>query len=160
MKNRSLKKIKTLQFLTRKEGMVMSVEMVILLPLIALILVSLIEIGFLWFVRHTLTNASREGARAAVVYVSEAYLENHGFASRKNFVQQEAQEAVDTYLNGINFYFFDTWEVNATESTESWSTGDPVTVTVTTPSGLLLLDKLITSFSNITVQGVTTMRLE
>lgn len=128
-------------------------ELVILLPVIALILVSLMEVGFLMFVRHTLTNASREGARAAVVfYVGE---------DRAGWAQTQAQTTVNTYLNNINFHRFNTWDVRADVPDGSgWTTGVPVTVTVTTPNGLLLLDDLIPAFQGISVQGVTTMKLE
>ena len=44
-----------------------AVEFVILFPLFLLIIVGIVEFGHLFYVRHTLTNASREGARAAVV---------------------------------------------------------------------------------------------
>lgn len=152
MAKRSLKRINKLQFWTRKEG-IMSVEMVILFPFLALLVVGLTEIGFLWFVRHTLTNASREGARAAVVYV---------VTDRENFAKNQAKAAVDTYLNGINFHFFNKWDVNTNlhESATGWTTGQPVTVTVTTPNGLLLLDDFIPAFNGISVLGVTTMKLE
>jgi Flp pilus assembly protein TadG len=151
MSTRSLKKLRNLRFWSRQQG-IMSVEMVFLFPLIALIAVAITEIGFLWFVRHNLTNASREGARAAVVFVVD---------NRQNFAQTEAKNAVDAYLNGIKFNFLNTWKVDTeVPAGQSWTTGVPVTVMVETPSGLLLLDKFIPAFKDLKVLGVATMRLE
>ena len=57
-------------FLKRQDGVV-AVEFVILFPLFLLIIAGIVEFGHLFYVRHTLTNASREGARAAVVYTTD-----------------------------------------------------------------------------------------
>ena len=57
-------------------------EFVILFPLFMLILVGIVEFGHLFYVRHTLTNASREGARAAVVYYTPAAAGKPGQKSR------------------------------------------------------------------------------
>ena len=46
----------------------MAVEFIILFPLFLLIVVGIVEFGHLWYVDHVITNASREGARAGVVY--------------------------------------------------------------------------------------------
>jgi Flp pilus assembly protein TadG len=137
---------------SRQEGTI-SVEFVILFPLLALIVVGLMEFGYLWFVRHTLTNASREGARAAVVFLSE----NMQGEARETWAQNTAQSTVDTYLKNIKFP--SKWTVK-TETSGSWNTGDPVTVTVSTPNGLMLLDKFIPAFHGITVSGMTTMKME
>jgi Flp pilus assembly protein TadG len=49
---------------------VVALEFVILFPLFLLIIAGIVEFGHLFYVRHTLTNASREGARA-VVYTTD-----------------------------------------------------------------------------------------
>jgi Flp pilus assembly protein TadG len=144
---KSVVKDRFLSVLSRNEGTV-SVEFVILFPLLALIVVGLMEFGYLWFVRHTLTNASREGARAAVVY----YVGD----DRTTWAQNTAQSIVNKYLQDINFP--GTWTVTTT--TTGSTPGDPVTVTITTPNGLLLLDKFIPAFNGISVLGVTTMKME
>ena len=61
------RKSRIFAFLSREDGVV-GVEMVILFPVLVLFIVGIVEFGHLWYVGQTLTNASREGARAAVVY--------------------------------------------------------------------------------------------
>jgi Flp pilus assembly protein TadG len=138
-------------FLAREDG-VAAVEMMILFPLLTLIVVGLVEFGHLWYVRQTLTNASREGARAAVVYeVTDP--------DRAAWATTMAQNAVKQYLTDTKFP--GTWSPAIVDFPNGTAnTGDPVTVTVTTPSGLKLLPKLLPAFDNITLAAETTMRLE
>jgi Flp pilus assembly protein TadG len=142
-----LKKKRLLPFLAREDGVV-GVEFVILFPLLALIVVGLVEFGHLWYVRQTLTNASREGARAAVVF-------EVANPDRAAWATTVATNAVNQYLADTKFP--GTWN---TDVTAGAATGDPVTVTVTSPSGLILLDKLLPAFNSITIAAETTMRLE
>lgn len=132
----------------------MTVEMFFLLPIIALVLVSLMEVGYLWLIRHTLTNASREGARVAVVY---AVIPGTTTMVDEDTRKGWAEAAVTNYLTGTNFPGSHTTTVNFPAG---HATGDPVTVTVTSPSALLLLDKFIPAFDGITLSAATTMRLE
>jgi Flp pilus assembly protein TadG len=126
------------RFLGREDGVV-GVEMVILFPLLVLIVVGIVEFGHLWYVRQTLTNASREGARAAVVYEVDPVT--------KTIVDEGTRKNLATAI---------TLPVGT-------ATGDPLTVTVTDTSpsgGLLLLPKLLSAFQGIKVSAETTMRLE
>lgn len=125
-----------------------AVEFVILFPLFMLILVGIIEFGHLFYVRHTLTNASREGARAAVVY----YV---GGTARDTWAKAAAKAAVDKYLLDTKFYGAST--VTTTAGTLA---GDLVTVTVNSTSGLILLDNAIPAFKDLNVSAETTMRME
>ena len=149
MKYRRKKRLSSL--LSREDG-VAAVEMMILFPLLTLIVVGLVEFGHLWYVRQTLTNASREGARAAVVYeVTDP--------DRAAWATTMAQNAVNQYLTDTKFS--GTWSPAIVDFPNGTAnTGDPVTVTVTTPSGLKLLPKLLPAFDNITLAAETTMRLE
>jgi Flp pilus assembly protein TadG len=148
-KNRNMVK----KLLKREDGVV-ALEFVILFPLYLLILVGIIEFGHLWYVRHALTNASREGARAAVVYYTPA-------DTRAAWATTTAKDAVQKYLNATH----DPWLENlppavVTFPDGSAATGNTLTVTLTSPSGLLLLDELIPAFKDVTVSAETTMRLE
>jgi Flp pilus assembly protein TadG len=136
-----------MRFCTREDGVV-GVEFVILFPVLVLFVVGIVEFGHLWYVRQTLTNASREGARAAVVYEVDN-------PNRAAWATTAATNAVNQYLTDTQFS--GTWD---TVVTAGAATGDPVTVTVTSPSGLLLLNKLLPAFNNITLAAETTMRLE
>ena len=141
--------------LKRQDGVV-ALEFVILFPLFLLIVAGIVEFGHLFYVRHTLTNASREGARAAVVYVP---------ADRINWATTAATTAVDNYLYpvvegtpkprlpGVNITV-------APPAVSGGTTGSTVTVTITASDVMLVLDKLVTLSNPITVTAETTMRLE
>jgi Flp pilus assembly protein TadG len=145
---------KFLKGLVSREDGVVGVEMVILFPLLALIVVGLVEFGHLWFVRQTLTNASREGARAAVVYYTGA--------DRAAWVTSTAQAAVATYLAGTRFP--EACPPAEVAIPAGAASGNLITVTVTSPNGLLLLPKLFSAESAVNKIGdlsaETTMRLE
>ncbi len=127
---------------------VVTVEFILLFPLYLLIIVGIVEFGHLLYVRHTLTNASREGARAAVVYAA--------VSNRVSWAQTTATDTVNKYMQDTKFMA--AWKV--TFPTTATKTGDPFTVTVTAPSSLLLLDTMVPAFKNLTVSAETTMIME
>ena len=133
-----------------KERGVVTVEFAILLPLIMLILVGLMEGGHLWHLQHTITNASREGARAAIVY-KENYSQTE--------VETRAKEAVRIYLEKFLPKDPPVWETTVV-APATYASGSDVTVRVITNEGMLLLDTIIPAFQGISVQAETTMKLE
>ncbi|MCL4500302.1 MAG: pilus assembly protein [Deltaproteobacteria bacterium] len=134
-----------------RESGVVAVEFIFLLPILLLIVVGIIEFGHLFAVRHTLTNASREGARAAVVYNDMV-----GTPARITFADTQAKAAVNKYLQDTQFA--GAWTV--TDTVAGSNSGDLVKVTVTAPGSLLLLDTFIPALKNVTVSAETTMRME
>jgi Flp pilus assembly protein TadG len=135
-------------FLASEDGVV-AVEFVILFPLFMLIILGIVEFGHLFYMRHTLTNASREGARAAVVYTT---------GDRKTFAETTAKAAVVKYLTDTKFM----GTVPPATVVAGTKTGDLVTVTVSSNNGLLLLDILVPGLVGKlnTVSAETTMRME
>ncbi len=118
-------------FSTGEEGVV-TVEMVILFPLFMLIIVGIVEFGHLFNVRHTLTNASREGARAAVVYTAST--------PRTTWAENTAQSCSGQVLGGYPV-------PGGTATGDSpWLEPQPAICSPSPSprnSGLLLLDKLV-----------------
>jgi Flp pilus assembly protein TadG len=131
------------------EDGVVTVELVILFPVLMLIIVGIVEFGHLFYVRHTLTNASREGARAAVVYTT---------GDRKTYAETTAKAAVVKYLADTKFG----GTVPPATVEAGTKSGDVVKVTVTSNTGLLLLDKLVPAIGARlnSVSAETTMRME
>jgi Flp pilus assembly protein TadG len=129
------------------EDGVVAVEFVILFPLFMLIVAGIVEFGHLFYVRHTLTNASREGARAAVIYQKSE--------DRATWAQATAKSIVDKYLADTKFA--GTYNVATTAGSTS---GSLVTVTITAPGSLLVLDTLIPALKNLSVTAETTMKME
>jgi Flp pilus assembly protein TadG len=134
-------------FLKEREDGIVAMEFVILFPLFFLILAGIVEFGHLFYVRHTLTNASREGARAAVIY--------YVTGDRSTWAQATAKSTVDKYLADTKFA--GTYTVATTAGSAS---GSLVTVTITAPSSLLVLDALIPALKNLSVAAETTMKME
>lgn len=131
----------------QREDGVVSMEFVILFPLFFLILAGIVEFGHLFYVRHTLTNASREGARAAVIYTVTG--------SRATWAQTTAKNTVDKYL--VDTKFVGPHTVTTTAGSAS---GDLVTVTVNAPGNMLVMDTLIPALKKISVTAETTMKME
>ena len=139
--------------LLKREDGVVTVEFIILFPLFMLIIVGIVEFGHLFYVRHTLTNASREGARAAVVYYTPA-------AGREAWAKDKAEKAVEKYLDNFIPGQYDKPPV-VTFPNGSAATGNQLKVTVSASKNLLLLDKLVPAFQEITkIETATTMRME
>jgi Flp pilus assembly protein TadG len=147
-------KRKSLFRLVSREDGVISVELVILFPVIALIVLAILEFGHLWQVRHVLTIASREGARAAVVYV------NMDNAAREAWAINTAKAAVTNYLQNAAKWKDGDYTIpnpTVTFGPSGTLTGGTLTVQVKTNNSLLVLHKMI---KNITIVAQTTMRFE
>jgi Flp pilus assembly protein TadG len=131
------------------------VEMVLLLPLFLLILVGLVEFGHLWYVRNTINNAAREGARAAVVYRADG-------ATRATWAHNTATAAINNYLTpgGNKKLPTVTWSAATTPANGSAKTGDSFTVTVTASNVAMVIGKLIPAFEDMSFTVGTTMRME
>jgi len=133
----------------REDGLV-ALEFVILFPLFLLILVGIMEFGHIFYVRHTLTNASREGARAAVMFHTPA-------SERVSWAQTQATTTVNNYLYtrlpGVN------WTMPPPEVSGSGA-GDTVKVTITATDVSLILGSLISALQDLSVSAQTTMKME
>jgi Flp pilus assembly protein TadG len=147
-----------LKTLAASESGVVAAEFVILFPLFLLIVTGIVEFGHLWYVRQALTNAGREGARAAVVYRTGTD------EDRKTWAIATAETAVNTYL--AKFLPSGSWTINdsdiaVTPNPETGDlTGGYLTVKVHANSYLLLLDKFIPAAGDLTLTADTTMRFE
>jgi Flp pilus assembly protein TadG len=132
----------------RERGVVLA-EFVLLLPALLLIIVGIVEFGHLWHLQHTVTNASREGARTAILYRG---------AYNQATVVTEATQVVDNYL--AQFLPAGVWSTEVT-APATYTTGANVTVKVTTTEGLMLLDKLVPAAAEyFVVEAETIMKLE
>jgi Flp pilus assembly protein TadG len=142
---------------TSERGAV-AVEFVFLFPLFLLILAGLVEMGHMWYVQHAITNACREGARAAIVYRvgNDGVTRECGAA-----VSNRAAATVNSYLQNALPSGYQ-WTVTVTPNPlNDCSPGAPLTVRVRADRYLLILDKLIEAFTSANqLEAVSTMRLE
>ncbi len=145
----------------REDGVV-AAEFVLLFPLFLLIVGAIVELGHLWYVDHVITNASREGARAGVVYVANPT------GGRQAWAQAAATAAIqnDLGLNTGQKYILPLVPVPSPLAKFSFVT-DPIThsiamtVDITVSNVALILGQFsITGFDKLTITGKTTMIME
>jgi Flp pilus assembly protein TadG len=145
--------------LAPSESGVITIEFIFLFPFFILILVGLMEFGHLWNVRHAITNAGREAARAAVVAPPASVTDRTAWAqsaateSLKNMGFNLDDNGTGTLSSLPNVIFH-------VASAAGVSTGDSVTVTITASNIVLWLSEVIPAFNTISFSSQTTMRME
>jgi Flp pilus assembly protein TadG len=154
--NAWLERLRKVRLASREDGSI-SVELVILFPVIALIVLGIMEFGHLWQVYHTLTIASREGARVAVVYQpgTDAVREAGAITAAKNTVTNYFLQTNPSWKAGTDYTVPD--PVVQLNPATGLLVGGTLTVTVQSDNGLLVLHKL---YKNITITAKTAMRFE
>ncbi len=153
-----------LKRISATDGMAV-VEFAIILSVFLMMLLGIIEFGYDWYLKHALTNASRDGARYGVMYKTNTTTNLQIFPNQlpsgtwstiatvvRNELNAELPSAIAT-------------TVNVACSGAAWTSaspqpGDPLTVTVTATKDWSALGALIPSLNNMTVSVQTTMNLE
>jgi Flp pilus assembly protein TadG len=125
------------------------VEFAIVLPLLLMIVFGIIEFSLLLYDKAMITNASREGARAGIVYSFPTPITTAA-------ITQEVNNYLQTHLISLGGASAPT--VTAGQCTGS---GAPLTVTVTYPYNFLVLPNFVQSMAgSITLRAQTVMRCE
>ena len=124
-----------------------AVEFAIILPVLLILLFGIIEFGIILYDKAMITNASREGARAGIVY------------SDPIIPDSDIKKVVKDYCSGHMITFgedsIDDSDIPITRA------GENLTVTVTYQYNFLVLPDFVTGIvGNINLSAVTTMRME
>ena len=135
------------------------VEFAIVMPILLMLVGGLVDFGFLYYNKQVLTNASREGARAGIVY--EVDKEN----KKKIIYEEDVQQIVQTYCSGRLWTFGGSSLPKATASgVESLIYPANLTVTVSFKHTFLfssLLNILGGDFGpTLNISAETVMRME
>jgi Flp pilus assembly protein TadG len=126
-----------------------AVEFAIVLPLLCMLLFGIIEFGFLLYDQAMITNASREGARAGIVFNPTPISDGEITTVVENYCRDHLVSLGSGAAPSINI---------GRTGTEA---GDSLTVTVTYPYTFLVLPNFATSLAGaITLQAETVMRME
>jgi Flp pilus assembly protein TadG len=134
------------------------VEFAVVLPLLLLILFGIIEFGVLLYDKAVITNASREGARAAIVYGYDPNLEQI-----QRLSDAEISAVVTSYVSAKLISFGTGTPVTTITPPDPTQvpSGNPITVTVTYHYDFLIVPAFISNFlGGINLVGATTMRAE
>jgi Flp pilus assembly protein TadG len=128
-------------------------EFALILPFLVLLLFGIVELGFIFYNKAVITNASREGARVGITFLK---------APRLPYADINA--AVNNYTSSylITFGADSGPQIVTTPSAPTEITsGQDVIVDVSYQYDFLLLPNIIPSLSDgLTLRGVTTMRAE
>jgi Flp pilus assembly protein TadG len=126
-----------------------AVEFAIILPVLILFLFGIIEFSILFYDKAVITNASREGARAGIVY---RYPER--------VTEGEIQQVVIDYCADHLITFAETPSLTIS-TTPGLEAGDPLTVTVDYYYQFLVLPNFVTALTGgINLAATTVMRME
>jgi Flp pilus assembly protein TadG len=141
------------------------VEFAVILPLLLLIIFGIVEFGFIFYNKAMLTNASREGARRAIVYQNDSDGNRvvPGLAV-ENAVAQQLYSDFPTKSN-LRLVTFGTTSLtinpNSADGDIPTAQGSYVTVRVDFDYDFLLIPSFIPGISStIKLSGITTMRAE
>jgi hypothetical protein len=136
----------------RQKGNI-TLEMALILPLFLFFMGGIIDLGFLFYEKHVITNASREGARAAAKAVDT------GTAVAAGMRKSQVQQVVQTYLDQFNLKDLDGSPLVLTSSNFSYTwtnTGSGLVIDVSLnqiPYKMMLLPNFSTFFGGTRTAG-------
>lgn len=139
----------------REQGAAM-VELAIILPLLLVVLFAVMELGFILYDKALITNASREGARAGIVYRA-----NVTTGEYQPYTAAEIQGVVNAYLNHGNNLIPPAQPAITMPGGVCTGTAFPLRVRVVSSYAFFLLPNLVTSITGpLTLSGESVMRCE
>jgi len=137
-----------------------AVEFAVVLPVLLMVVFGIIEFGLLLYNKAMITNASREAARAGIVYATDTVT---GSLDRLN--RSELEAIVDAYCRDYLVTFSSTPQIPHTESDplipETMVSGQMLTVTVRYHYDYLLMPAFLSNLvGGVDLVANTTMRAE
>ncbi|MDN3512649.1 MAG: pilus assembly protein [Candidatus Jettenia sp.] len=133
----------------RNQKGVAAVEFAIILPVLIFLVFGIIEFSLLLYDKQVITNASREGARAGIVWKED---------------RVSADEIIAIVNNYCSNYLITFGTNNPPTTTPEWTgeeSGNELTVTVTYDYDFLFLPNFIAGLTGgRTLSAVTVMRME
>jgi Flp pilus assembly protein TadG len=120
------------------------VEMAVIAPVFFIIVIALVEFGRMLMVHQVVTNASREGARLAVL---------------ESATPQQVQDLVDSYMSNASVSG-STMTMNPS-SLDNLALGQPITVTVSIPyASVTWFPSSWFGLDSVQIESSTVMRAE
>jgi len=127
-----------------------AIEFAIILPVLILFLFGIIEFSILFYDKAVITNASREGARAGIVYQHP-----------NRVTESEIEQVVLNYCGDHLITFATTPSLTIAADWTGHEAGDTLTVTALYDYQFLVLPNFITTLTGgINLAATTVMRME
>ncbi len=133
----------------RGEAGASAVEFAIILPILVLLIFGIIEFSVALYDKAMITNASREGARAGIIYRVPSVTDG------------EITNVVNSYLGSSLITFGAPVAANTTVTRIGYNPGDELKVTVNYNYTFLIIPSFVTSLGGgINMAAETVMRME
>lgn len=138
------------EMILKRQNGAAAVEFAIILPILIVLVFGIIEFGLALYDKAVITNASREGARAGIVFKVPAVSD------------AEITAVIDSYCQNNLVTFGAVTDATTTITREGASaSGDNLTVTVAYTYDYLLLPGFISSLTGgLNMNATTVMRME
>jgi len=138
------------------------IEFAIISPLLFVILFGIIEFGILLYDKAMITNASREGARAGIVF--DTALRNEDHSVNTGAVQEKVNQVVADYC-ADNLVSFKSGAEPTVAVSIGGAAGQPLVVSVGYPFHFLVFSNIIALIGGgledlVNLRAETVMRLE
>jgi len=111
---------------SRREQGNVAVELALAMPLLLLIIAGVVDLGLLFWEKHVLTNATREGARAAIKALDT------GTAVTAEMTQSQIRQVVQDYLDNFALKDLDGSDLDLNGGTFSYTWSPSASGTVLT----------------------------
>jgi hypothetical protein len=137
---------------SRREKGSLTMEMALAMPVLLFLIAGVIDLSMLYWEKHVITNAAREGARAA------AKAGNDGMAVTANLTQSQVKTKVQYYLNqfGIKNLDGSPLSLDGTTFTYTWTDPPDRVLTVSLneiPYKMMLIPNIKTLFGESRTSG-------
>ena len=151
--------MKISKLLKNQDG-VSAVEFAIVLPLFVVLIFGIIEFGVIMYNKAIITNASREGARFAILFDSVVHTDLH--------IENRVKEHLNFDPNDNSSILINLGGASAPPSILVLPTPvskrlrrSPISVTVTYPYDFMVVPNFLPGLpQTLTLSGITTMRME
>lgn len=133
------------------------VEFALILMVLLLIVMGIIQFGFMFYTKYVITCASREGARYGAIYKTDATGDRLPPSSYVPSIEQVVRDYVNNLVSNADSL------VTVQVGGDAYTTGAPggdLVVRVICQNPWDLLSGLIPALSNITFQAETIMKVE
>jgi Flp pilus assembly protein TadG len=137
----------------RREKGSITMEMALAMPVFLLLIAGVVDLSMLYWEKHVVTNAAREGARAA----SKAG--NNGMSDNANLSISQVKTTVQTYLRKFGIKNLDGTDITLTDSNFAYTVvGTPPDTLLTVklnniPYKMMLLPNIKTLFGESRTSG-------